>query len=410
MSEEAIHPDVLKAEFKRTTEKFHIIACWVGIILNLVWFLSDYFVLPVHWIDFLSVRALVSTVSLIALLLRNKLGWSIYTCVFILVIGISVQNAYMWSVMDLAHMQKHAFAYMALFIGVGMLVLWEVKYSLVLLAATVISNLVFYEINSDLTVDEFVINGGLLTLTVAIFCIFMIRGRYRLTMNELKARMELARSKELIEKEHTIVMEQKKEILHQKDVLQEKNKEITDSINYAKRIQSAFIPTEIEFNSYFKDSFVLFKPKDIVSGDFYWVLNKPDVIYYATADCTGHGVPGGFMTMLGLSFLEEIIQGKHVSEPAEILNQMRDRIVNTLKQSATAGENKDGMDVILCCLDKKTNKMTYSAANNPMYIVRKGQLLEQKADKQPCGFFPDPKPFTSREFQLEKGDCVYTFT
>lgn len=395
-SEVSISKESVEQEFYRSTERFQVITCWVGVILDLVWFISDYFIIPKYWIPFLIFRASVSGFTALLLLTKKFHSLNIYMTLFVLVLGISVQNAYMWSVMDLAHLQKHTFAYMVLFIGVGMLVYWDLRYSIILLAITVISNVVFYKLNSQLSVDEFVINGGLLVFTVALFSAFLIRTRYRLTLNEIKSRLELAKSKELIEEERNIVIEQKKEI--------------TDSINYAKRIQSAFIPTESEFNNYFADSFVLFKPKDIVSGDFYWTHQKGNKIYYATGDCTGHGVPGGFMTMLGLSFLEEIIDSKSADDPAIVLNLMRDKIINTLKQGASTEENKDGMDIVLCCIDTDSKKLKYAAANNSFYIIRENELLEMGADKQPCGFFHDPKPFTLREVQLEKGDCIYTFT
>ncbi len=397
-------------EFTRSTERFHVITCWIGLSLNLVWFVSDYFVLPEHWFDFLLFRVGVSTISFITVLFRKKINFSIYVCMFILVLGISIQNAYMWSVMDLKHMQMHTFAYLALFIGAGMLVLWEFRFSIVIIIATIISNIIFHELNSKLTLGEFMINGGMLTFSVVIFGMFLIRTRYRLTYNEIRSRLELAYSKELIEKEHKIVISQKHEIEAQKEILEEKNKEITDSINYAQRIQSAFIPSEKEFTSHFPESFVLFQPKDIVSGDFYWILEKGDVVYYVTADCTGHGVPGGFMTMLGLSYLEEIITANKVTQPDIVLNYLRDKIVNTLKQTGTAGENKDGMDLTLCCLNKKDLSLTFSSANNSLYIQRKGEMIEYKGDKQPCGFYHEPKPFQSQSIKLEKGDSIFTFT
>lgn len=400
--EETTVPEInVKQEFYRSTEKFHVITCFVGIALNLVWFVSDIFVLPDYWLPFFIFRASVSVVSLIALLTRKITGITIYTTMFILVLGIVVQNAYMWSVMDIEHFQQHAFAYMVLFIGVGMLVLWEVIFSVIILAATIISNVIFYLANSQLTVQEFVINGGLLILTVAIFCVFLIRTRYNLTYSEIRSRLELAKSKEIIEQKH-------EEVVHQK-------KEITDSINYARSIQESLIPIESHFNSHFKDSFVLFKPKDIVSGDFYWIYEKNNEIFYATADCTGHGVPGGFMTMLGLSFLDEIVEVKGVKTPSEILNLMRDKIISTLKQHGNFGESKDGMDITVCCLDKNKLELHFASANNSLYIIKNaGQptqdLLICKADKQPCGFYHEKKPFTNNIIKLEEGDRVYTFS
>jgi len=400
MEETSIPESYVKREFYQSTEKFHAIACWIGIALNLVWFIGDYLSIPQFWVSFLIFRICVSGISLVALLLKDILKISIYTCVFILVLGISIQNAYMWSLMDIPHLQKHAFAYMVLFIGVGMLVLWEQKLSWSLLAATIVSNIVFYILNSPLTVDEFITNGGLLVLTVVIFSVFLIRSRYRLTYKEIKSRLELAKSKELIEEKHEEVVKQKQEI--------------TDSINYARSIQRSLIPSESVFNKHFKDSFVFFQPKDIVSGDFYWIYEKNNMIFYATGDCTGHGVPGGFMTMLGISYLDDIVEVKQVTDPGQILNLMRDKIISTLKQNGNFGESKDGMDVTVCCIDKTTKELTYASANNPLYIVRASgkekELHVFKADKQPCGFYHDYKSFNTNVVKLIEGDCIYTFS
>ncbi len=410
MPQTIIDDKLVKTEFYKSTEQFHIITAWIGLALNIVWCISDYFVLPDKFLVFFIFRLSVSLITVIAILSKKITGFSIYTIMFILVIGISVQNAYMWSVMDLANLQKHAFAYMVLFIGVGMLVLWEIWYSIIIVAITVITNIIFYLVNSKLSVDEFTINGGLLVLTVSIFCIFLIRTRYRLTINEIRIRLQLEKSNKIIEQEHAIVVAQKKEIGLQKDILEHKNKEITDSINYAKRIQSAIIPVETRFNAFFKESFVLFKPKDIVSGDFYWIIEHNQSIYYVTADCTGHGVPGGFMTMMGISFIEDIVENNHNIDAAEILNILREKIITTMRQTSTGQENKDGMDVTLCKVNLSTLEMNYAAANNSFYIVRNNDLIEFKADKQPCGYFPEQRPFTSKTIKLFKDDYIYTFT
>jgi serine phosphatase RsbU (regulator of sigma subunit) len=201
-----------------------------------------------------------------------------------------------------------------------------------------------------------------------------------------------------------------KTIDEQRKALEEKNKEITDSINYAKKIQSALIPSEQSFAAHFTESFVLFRPKDIVSGDFYWAHKTDASVFYATADCTGHGVPGGFMTMLGISFLDEIIGEKKITSPAEVLNSLRDRIIHTLKQSGQSGESKDGMDIVICRMDLSSQKLTYAAANNSLYMVRQGEMSEMKPDKQPCGFHHEMSPFKETEIQLLKGDRIYTFT
>ena len=407
-----ISREQIKQEFYRSTERFHVIACWVGILLNLIWFVSDYFVLHEHWISFMEWRVTVSTGTIILLLFRKKIPVSIYVCMFFLVLGIAVQNAYMWSVMDADHMKQHTFAYMALFVGAGMLVLWEFYFSVILMSLTLISNFVFFSLFQDkMMFAEFMIDGGLLTFSVGIFCMFMIRSRYRLTMTEIKSRLELAKSKEIIEKEHTVVSEQKLQIESHKNLLEEVNKEITDSINYAKRIQAALIPTQKEFDQHFRQNFILFQPKDIVSGDFYWIKELGGKIYYATADCTGHGVPGGFMTMLGLSFLDEIVKVDGIIEPGQILDTLKERIVVTLKQTGEAGENKDGMDIALCCVDLSARQLTYAAANNSIYTFDPIEhLAEHKPDKQPCGFFHASMPFSSNTISLTNGMMVYSLT
>lgn len=408
---------IAKQEFNRSTEKFHVIATWVGLILNVVWVISDYFILRDHLVSFFIFRLCVSTFSLIILVNRASFGFDIYACMFVLVAGISVQNAFMWSVMDVAHLQQHAFAYIVLFIGVGMLVLWEIKFSILLAVVTIVSNVIFFLVNSPLTFGQFMVNGGLITFSVVIFCIFLIRSRHRLTYNEIKIRLALEQSKKVIEQKHEELVLQKKEIQTQKDTLELKNREITDSISYAKSIQNSLIPSEEKFRSTVQSGFVLFQPKDIVSGDFYWVHQQNEIVYYVTADCTGHGVPGGFMTMLGLSFLEQIIINQGIEEPAEVLNRMREKIIKTLNQYEEEGKNKDGMDINVCRLNTLTGELRFAAANNNLYVIRNAQASASertlevfKADRQPCGYHILEKPFSAQKTMLQSGDCVYTFT
>jgi tetratricopeptide (TPR) repeat protein len=200
-------------------------------------------------------------------------------------------------------------------------------------------------------------------------------------------------------------------LMEKNSIIEQKNKEVIDSINYAKKIQRAILPSERDFKKIIPESFALLKPKDIVSGDFYWIVEEGDEIFYAAADCTGHGVPGGFMTMLGSSFIHEIIVEKKMKEPAVILDLLRDRIITALKQTGASGENKDGMDIVLCRLNKKTNRIVFASANNSLYHISNGMLKEYKADKQPIGYYHEnTKPFTQHELQLNQGDSVYTFS
>ncbi len=219
------------------------------------------------------------------------------------------------------------------------------------------------------------------------------------------------RQKSIIATQKVEVERQRDRVEEQKNIIVEKNKSITDSINYAQRIQQAILPDPAMFSKLLPDSFVLYRPKDIVSGDFYWVTEQDGVVYYATADCTGHGVPGGFMSVLGASLLNEVINEKKLAEPAEILDMMRVKIINALRQKGETGENKDGMDMALCRIDLKKRELVYSAANNPVWIISKGELRKFRPDKQPVGIgVENPSPFTQHRVALEPGDIVYTFT
>lgn len=208
------------------------------------------------------------------------------------------------------------------------------------------------------------------------------------------------------------VVKQKVEIESQNHQLEHKNKEITDSINYARRIQEAILPSSDYLKTCFGEYFVLFMPKDIVSGDFFWSFQTPEnKIIWAAVDCTGHGVPGAFMSMIGNSLLNEIVVENKICNSDEILNHLRESIIKSLKQTGEAGKQKDGMDIALCVLDKNTSILQFSGANNPFWLVRKGELVAHKPDKQPIGYYSDQmKPFTKQEIQLTPGDTLYTFT
>jgi serine phosphatase RsbU (regulator of sigma subunit) len=223
--------------------------------------------------------------------------------------------------------------------------------------------------------------------------------------NEIKS--EINTRLEIEVKERTF------EIEAQKNKLQEKNKEITDSITYAKRIQSAILPQPKLVKEFLEDSFVLYKPKDIVAGDFYWLEVVGDTVLFAAADCTGHGVPGAMVSVVCNNGLNRAVREHKLTEPNQILNKTRELVVEEFEKSDE--EVKDGMDISLCALNTKTNTLKWAGANNPLWILRKNEqglveVLETKPDKQPIGKHFDAKPFSLTEFQLEKDDIIYIFT
>jgi len=384
-----------RSEMNRVATKYHVLGSWVAIILNPLWFIADYFTIPDYWENFLFVRLSVSGITLLAVLFRKLINLSIEMLIAVPLLGISIQNAYMWSVMDIPTLQKHAFAYLALIVAAGMLVLWKPIWTIAVLIFSVLANWLFFHLFSTLLLEEILINGGLLVLTVGIISVVLIQSRYSLTKKEIIARLAL---------EVTI---DKLEV--QNKVIEEKNKEITSSINYAQRIQSAILPSLEEISIGFPQSFVLYKPKDIVSGDFYFFAEKHNLKFIAAVDCTGHGVPGAFMSMIGAEKLDEGVTLS--SDPSEILKILNTGIKTSLKQSDLNDDStRDGMDLALCSVDTVNRIVNYSGANRPLWIIRKGtnEVEEIKATKKAIGGFTEfSQSFENSTIQLNEGDTFY---
>ena len=197
----------------------------------------------------------------------------------------------------------------------------------------------------------------------------------------------------------------------QKLVIEEKQEEITDSINYAKRIQDAMMTSSVYLKDTLPKSFIFFKPKDVVSGDFYWIYkDQEENIFFTVADCTGHGVPGAFMSMIGTSLLNEIIIEKGIKETDKILIEMRAQIIRSLSQE-DEGAQKDGMDISLCKLNMKKKTVEFSGAHNSLIHVRGEELKTYRGDHQPVGLLlGEKKPFTKHQVKLKKDDMLYIYS
>ncbi|HKK61839.1 MAG TPA: 7TM diverse intracellular signaling domain-containing protein [Bacteroidales bacterium] len=206
------------------------------------------------------------------------------------------------------------------------------------------------------------------------------------------------------------VLERTKEISMQKEQIERQNKEIKYSFDYAKRIQSTVLPQAEVFENLFAEHFIFFKPRDIVSGDFYWITQKEELIFITASDCTGHGVPGSLMSMLGITMLHEIVNEKDFRHTDKILNELRINIARTLKQEGKPGEQKDGMDMVMLIYNRKTAELEFSGANNPMYLIRNREMIEYKGNNMPVAYFDNMSDFNRTTIQLEKGDRIYLFT
>ena len=248
---------------------------------------------------------------------------------------------------------------------------------------------------------------------------------------ERKLRTERDRLERIVKERTAEVVEQKDQIEYQRDEIQkqhnivtEQKKDIMDSIQYAKRIQTAAIPSvEIVLNE-LKDLFILYKPRDVVSGDFYWLGIEDEKIIMIAADCTGHGVPGAFTSMLGISMLNDIIGKESTTSPDIILNELRNNIIHSLKQSPD-GESKDGMDIVILTIDKKNNILDFAGAMNPLFIIRdasldsitdsymeegKFRLYELRGDKMPAAIHVKMDPFQKTSFKIKPDDKFYIFS
>jgi serine phosphatase RsbU (regulator of sigma subunit) len=203
----------------------------------------------------------------------------------------------------------------------------------------------------------------------------------------------------------------KKEVMRRKeaeDLVKEQYREIKDSIQYALRIQNAILPSTGTVKQHLENSFILYKPKDLVSGDFYWLEQINNIVLFAAIDCTGHGVPGAMVSVVGHNGLNRTVHEFGIFSPAAILDKLTNLVEETFDKNES--DVKDGMDISLCALHKASNTLEWAGAYNPLWIIRNGEILETKADKQPIGKYEHRKPFTNHTIQLQKNDTIYIFT
>lgn len=278
--------------------------------------------------------------------------------------------------------------------------------------------------------EVFFIGFIFLSVITAFFATFMARliaRRYEKTIEaqnkiledtneELKSlNTELNLQKEKILQQRNEIEEQKNNVTQSRDEILYQKNQITSSIQYASRIQEALLPPQNYIDELFKEYFILYEPRDIVSGDFYWAKKINNFVIFAAADSTGHGVPGAFMSMLGISYLNEIVSEEFYSErqmsAANILNDLRLKVKSSLRQSDDKDSTKDGIDIALIILDTQTLELQFAGAYNPLYIIRDETLVEVNADRMPVGIYTaDNTDFTNKRIELVKGDCIYLFS
>ncbi len=219
--------------------------------------------------------------------------------------------------------------------------------------------------------------------------------------------IEISHAIEKSEQEKEIFRLRHVELKAAYDIIEEKSKQITSSINYARYIQRAILPEPSDIKGLAKNCFVVYFPKDIISGDFYWFEEINGQLVLVAADCTGHGVPGALMSMLGISLLNEIVNLRNVTDAGKILDILRGKIIRSLHQTNNE-KNKDGMDISICILDRKKHKLQYAGAFNSLYLISNSELKEYKADRIPIGISQNPADkFTTNHIEVKPGDMLY---
>lgn len=203
-----------------------------------------------------------------------------------------------------------------------------------------------------------------------------------------------------------------RELTQRNEQLLEQQKELEDSISYAERIQSAIMPPKAMIKSSLPKSFILYLPRDIVSGDFYFIEELGDEVIFAAVDCTGHGIPGALMSVVGFNYLHQAVVEHNLTKPSEILQFLDVGVNERLRQTDGQSGVNDGMDLALCSLNRKTNVLQFAGAFNPLYYVSDGELHQIKGDKFPIGVNPGglPDDYNNHVVQLKEGDCVYLFS
>jgi serine phosphatase RsbU (regulator of sigma subunit) len=234
---------------------------------------------------------------------------------------------------------------------------------------------------------------------------------------EEKAKLEIQKKEneeqvKMLWEQSTSIHNEKERIEKLKTQVEYRHKEIIDSVHYAKKIQQAILPSQELVSALLPDSFVFFNPKNIVSGDFFWVHRIDEhTVLYAAVDCTGHGVPGAFMSIMGYHLLEQIVVKNQLDQPSLILNELTKSVIKSLKQTNELGSVKDGMDIALCKIDFQNYTLEYAGAHNSLYLIRNGSLTETKADRKSVGISASKSiEFSNHTMNLEKGDCLYIFS
>lgn len=372
---------LFEQERENRATKTHQHMIWVAIIVLPVF--PDYFFAPNIWQLLFTLRIVVISYFLLLIFAQRKIGVNSIVMAYASIIPLSVFLSYASASVPAQNLFIYNLNYSALFIVAALYVLMHwAHFSTIVLISGVLYSAFFVSLQN---IDFFTVveKGALLLFTVAFASIGLAWYRFTTFKKEFFLRHALEESNYKLSEQNVELEAQQKQILMQKDNIEEKNKNITASINYGQRIQQAMLPPLKDIQTALPDSFILFRPRDIVSGDFYWFKEIEDKIFISAVDCTGHGVPGAFMSMIGNELLHKVVTDFGITEVDKVLEQLNKSVRKALKQEDT--HNRDGMDMTLVGIHKNAPTIEFAGAKNPIYYVQNETMHQIKGDKTPIG-------------------------
>lgn len=374
---------------------YNRLGLWIALILYPLWSLLDYMLAPDELLySFFYARCFCAFIMLLFALVHLKFKFNPDFLAYPVVLTISADIAYKTNVVPTAMITPYMIQYCTLFVCSAMLHIWRIKNSVFTVIYTIVVMIVLKELVGQHSYSELLSNGGLIIITVLIVYVGLIETRLALMKKAFVASYNM-----------NLALE---EVSNKNAIIEKKNLQIIDSINYGKRIQNAFLPNSKELVKAIGEHLIFYRPKNVVSGDFYWFAEKENKIFFAVADCTGHGVPGAFMSIIGASLLNQLVHESELEKPAQILDNLRKNVKKLLKQESN--DVRDGMEIGLICFDTDTRELQYSGARISLWLVdSNGRVTEIEADRQAIGGLDHPnfEKYINHKFKPEQGSVIF---
>lgn len=382
-------------EKNKQARRYNGIALWLALILYPLWSLLDYLLAPNElFYPFFYARCLCAGIMLVFALVHLKWKFNPDWLAYPVVLTISADIAYKTNTVPTEMITPYMIQYCTLFVCAGMLHIWKIRNSVFMVIYTIATMAFFKEFTNQHTYPLLLTSGGLIVITVLIVYVFLIETRLVLMKKAFLASYNMNLALEEVNRKNVII--------------EKKNLQIVDSINYGKRIQNAFLPNSNELNKAIGEHAIFYRPKNVVSGDFYWFAENKKKIFFAVADCTGHGVPGAFMSIIGASLLNQLVHENELDKTNLILDNLRKNVKKLLKQESN--DVRDGMEIGLISINTETKELEFSGARISLWLIDKNkQVTEIEADKQAIGGldYPNFENYSAHKIDPKEGDVLF---